>query len=97
MPQYYPPQPGGNTTTLDITATTVIKAAPGRAYIVSVTAAGSAAGGIYDNTLTTGNTAANQVGVIPEAVGTYNFYGMPTATGLVIVPPTAGTVSFSWA
>lgn len=97
MPQYFPPQPGGNITSLDITTTTVIKSAHGRIYTVSVVAAGSAAGGVYDNAATSGNTAANQVGVIPQAIGTYPFYGMPTATGIVIVPPTGGTVSVSWA
>ena len=99
MPQYYPPQPGGNTTTLDISATTVLKSAPGRVYVVSVVTAGTGgAGAIYDSVSTTGNTAANQIGVIPEAVGTYFFYGMPTATGIVVTPPiTGGVVSVSWA
>jgi hypothetical protein len=98
MPQYFPPHPGGNTTTLNISATTVLKSAPGRVYVVSVVTAGTAAGAIYDSTSTTGNTAANQIGVIPAAVGTYYFYGMPTATGIVVSPPTVtGVVSASWA
>ncbi|MGG5541954.1 hypothetical protein P4G95_09135 [Burkholderia vietnamiensis] len=97
MPQYFPPHPGGNVTSLNVTATTVIKSAPGRIYTVSVVVAGSAAGGVYDNSATSGNVAANQVGVIPQAIGTYQFYGMPTATGIVIVPPTGATLSVSWA
>lgn len=98
MPQYFPPQPGGNATTLDISTATVLKSAPGRVYVVSVVTAGSAPGAIYDSASTTGNTAANQIGVIPLAVGTYYFYGIPTVTGIVVSPPTStGVVSVSWA
>lgn len=90
------PLPGGTNTTLDITATTVIKASPGRVYTVSVLVAGSAAGGVYDNTLTTGNTVANQIGVIPNTAGVLNFNAMPTAAGIVVVPGTGQTLAISW-
>ncbi|SDH09432.1 hypothetical protein SAMN05216466_10777 [Paraburkholderia phenazinium] len=96
MPQYFPPQPGGNTTTLDITAAAVIKNSPGRVYVVSVLSLGTAVGAIFDSASTSGNTVANQIGVIPEAVGTYYFYGIPTATGIVVTPPTTSTISVSW-
>lgn len=91
------PIPGGTTTTLDITSATVIKASPGRVFSVNVMgAAGSALGAIYDSTSTTGNTIANQIGAIPEAMGPYSFNAMPTANGIVVVPPTGSTVSVSW-
>lgn len=91
------PVPGGTSTTLDVTAATVIKSSAGRVFSVNVMgAAGSAVGAIYDSTSTTGNTIANQIGVIPEALGPYSFYAMPTANGIVVVPPTGSTVSISW-
>lgn len=90
------PLPGGTNTTLDITAAAVIKASPGRVYTVSVLVAGSAAGGVYDNTLTTGNTVANQIGVIPNTAGVLNFNAMPTAAGIVVVPGTGQTLAISW-
>jgi hypothetical protein len=91
------PLPGGTTTTLDITTATVIKSSAGRVFQISVMGtAGSAVGAIYDATSTSGNTVANQIAVIPEAIGTYPFYAVPTATGIVVVPPTGSTVSVSW-
>jgi hypothetical protein len=91
------PIPGGTTTTLDITTATVIKNSAGRVFQISVMgAAGSAVGAIYDSTSTSGNSAANQVAVIPEAIGTYPFYAVPTAAGIVVVPPTGSTISVSW-
>lgn len=98
MPQYpLAPIPGGTTSTLDITAATVIKSSPGRVFTVSVmVAAGSAVGAIYDSVSTTGNSITNQLAPIPEAIGTYNINAAPTSTGIVVVPPTGSTVSVSW-
>lgn len=91
------PVPGGTATSLDITVATVVKNSPGRVFQISVMgAAGSAAGAVYDSTSTSGNTAANQVAVIPQAIGTYPFYAVPTAAGIVVVPPTGSTISVSW-
>ena len=90
------PLPGGNTRTLDITAATVIKATAGRLYTISVVVAGSAAGAVYDNNATSGNTAANQIGVIPDTAGQVPFYGFPTSTGIVVVPGTGQTLAVSW-
>ena len=92
------PLPGGNANTKNITATTIVKATAGRVYTVSVVVAGSAAGSIYDNNSTsTGNTAANQIGTIPDAVGQYSFGGFPTSTGITLVPGTGQTLAISWA
>lgn len=90
------PLPGGNTRTLNITAATVIKATAGRLYTVAVVVAGTATGAVYDNTLTTGNTAANQIGTIPDVVGQVPFYGFPTSNGIVVVPGTGQTLAVSW-
>lgn len=90
------PLPGGNTRTLDITVATVIKATAGRVYTVSVLVAGSTTGAVYDNTATTGNTAANQIGTIPDTVGQYAFNGFPTSSGIVVVPGTGQTLAVSW-
>jgi hypothetical protein len=100
MPQYpLVPVPGGTATTLDITTATVIKSSPGRVYTISVVSgSGSTAGAVYDSTSTSGNTAANSLGEIPAALTTapINFNAMPTATGIVVVPPTGYTVAVSW-
>jgi hypothetical protein len=99
MPQYpLAPIPGGTTTTLDITTATVIKSSPGRVFTVSVVSGtGSTAGAVYDATSTSGNTVANQVGVIAAAVGApINFNAAPTANGIVVVPPTGYTIAVSW-
>lgn len=91
------PLPGGNASTKNITATTVIKATAGRVYTVSVVVAGSAAGSVYDNNSTSaGNTAANQIGTIPDTVGQVPFYGFPTSTGITLVPGTGQTLAISW-
>ena len=97
MPQYpLVPVPGGTSTTLSITAATVIKASPGRLFTVSVIVAGSAAGAVYDNTATTGNSAANQIGVVPNTAGVINFNAMPTANGIVVAPGTGQTLAVSF-
>lgn len=90
------PAPGGIATTLDITAATVIKSSPGRLFTVSVVVAGSAVGSVYDSASTTGNTAANQIGVIADVAGPINFNAMPTAAGIVVVPGTGQTLAVSW-
>lgn len=90
------PLPGGNTRTLNITAATAIKTTAGRLYTVAVVVAGSTNGAVYDNNVTTGNTAANQIGVIPDALGQVPFYGFPTSNGIVVVPGTGQTLSVSW-
>jgi hypothetical protein len=65
-------------------------------FTVSVITAG-AAGAIYDNnSVSTGNTAANQIGTIPAVVGTYPFYGWPCAIGITYVPGAAQVISVSY-
>jgi hypothetical protein len=98
MAQYpLAPIPGGTATTFNITAAAIIKSSPGRVWTVSVLVAGSTAGAVYDSTSTSGNTAANQIGVIPDtAAAPINFNAMPTANGIVVVPGTGQTLAISW-
>jgi hypothetical protein len=86
---------GGILSFLDISAATAVKSMQGRIVRVNVTTAGSAAGAIYDNPTTAGVGAANLVAEIPNVVGSY-LIDFPCATGIVIVPPTAGVVSVSF-
>lgn len=85
----------GADATLNITATTVIKPTSGRVQRVQVLVAGSAAGAVYDSTSTSGNTAANQVGVIPNAVGSY-LIDMPVMQGIVLAPGAGQTLAISY-
>jgi len=85
----------GTKTFFDIAAATVIKSAAGRIAKVSVIVAGSTNGAIYDATSTSGNTAANQLAVIPEAVGVY-LIDMPAFNGIVIAPGTSQVVTVSY-
>lgn len=86
---------GGQSQTYNITAATVIKAAPGRVFRVNVQVAGSTTGTVND-CLTTGAAAiANQVAVIPDTVGPL-LLEWPCATGIVVVPGTGQTLSVSY-
>lgn len=88
------PYPGGNRSVLNITAATVVKATSGVLVTVSVFVAGSAAGAAYDLATNT-PAAANEIGVIPNAVGLYEFQ-WPCSTGILIVPGTGQSVSVSY-
>lgn len=97
MTQPYGPGPFGAHNVLNITATTVLKAAQGVLWSVSVNVLGSAAGGVYDAATTGGDVAANLIGVIPEAVTAQPLvFNWLCYTGILIVPPTGGTVSVSF-
>lgn len=85
----------GMDTRLNITAATVVKAAPGRVARVSVIVAGSAAGSV-NNALTTGAAAAsNQLFVVPNTAGSY-VIDMYCSTGIVVVPGTGQTLAVSY-
>lgn len=96
MPQYpLNPRAGGNNSALDVSTTTVIKATPGTVFTVSVTTAGSAAGGVYDAATTAGDIAANLVAAIPDAVGV-TVLTWPCATGILVKPGTGQVLSVSF-
>lgn len=88
---------GGVSSSLALGAatTTVIKAAPGRICSISVTTAGTTVGAVYDSKLTTGNSAKNQLFVIPNTVGVTKLE-WPCSVGIVITTGTGQTVSVSY-
>jgi hypothetical protein len=85
----------GQLSSLNITADATVKAAAGRSFKVSVIVAGSAAGALHDCATTGAAAAANQVGVIPNTVGVYDF-NWPHATGIVIKIGTGQTLAISY-
>lgn len=89
------PRLGGNSAHLNVTAPTVIKASPGTVFHVNVITAPSAAGGVYDIDTTGAAATANQIAVVPTAVGTLDLT-FPCFTGIVVDPGTAGVVSVSY-
>lgn len=89
------PRMGGSQSTLNITAATVVKAAPGTIWRVNVVVAGTAAGAVYDAATTAGDTAANQIASIPDTVGPIDLT-FPCATGILVVPGTSQTLAVSF-
>lgn len=88
------PTPQGSESWLNITAATVVKATPGVVVSIAVVATSTTVGAIYDATSTSGNTAANQVGVIPAVTGGGNYViGALCASGIVIAPGSGQTVA----
>ena len=87
------PTPGGSQNKYGVTATTLLRSGQSVLFRVSVTVAGSAAGAAYDSNST--SSLNNQIGAIPSAVGVYEFI-WPCSTGIVVVPPTGGTISVSY-
>jgi hypothetical protein len=78
-----------------VAAAAVVKSGPARVQRVQVIVAGSAAGAVYDSNTTSGNTAANQVAVIPNAVGTY-LIDMPVGAGICVAPGAGQTLAVSY-
>lgn len=81
--------------TYNITAATVVKAAPGYLVRIAVIVAGSAAGTANDVLTTGAVAAANQIAAIPNTVGVIQI-AWPCATGIVVVPGTGMTVAVSY-
>jgi hypothetical protein len=84
----------GVDTLFNVSANTVVKANAGRLIRVSVITAG-AVGSVHDIDTVGGAAAANQIGVIPAAVGVYLF-DWPCNTGIVYKPGAAQVVSISY-
>lgn len=81
---------------LCITQNTVAKATPGTVGTVSVSAAGSATGAIFDcATATLAATASNLIALVPNTIGplVLNF---PCLVGLTIIPGIGQTLSVSY-
>jgi len=90
MYDYYAQQ-----SSLNLSTSTLIKAAPGRVARVNVVTAGSTAGALYDAATVGGAAASNEIAVIPNTVGQYQF-DWPFFAGLVFVPGTGQVISISW-
>lgn len=83
----------GTAVAKDIAAATLVVQGPARLCTVVVTAAGSAAGAIYD-----GNAASVTSGVvyvIPMTVGV-QVVNMPVTSGIVVAPGTGQKVAISY-
>lgn len=76
---------------LNITTTTLIKAAPGMLVSFAVTVAGSAAGTINDSATTGAAAASNAMAPTPNTAGIY-YYPAQFKNGLVVVPGTGQTI-----
>jgi hypothetical protein len=85
----------GTSSSLNLTAATVVKATAGRAVRVSVLVAGTAPGTVNDTTTTAGAALANEVFEIPNTVGMFEL-DWPCASGIVVVPGTGQTVAVSY-
>jgi hypothetical protein len=85
----------GNKSALNVSAATVIKAAPGRICKVNVTTAGSTNGTISDVLTTGAVAAANLVISIPDTVGSYDV-DFPCLVGIVFTPGTGMVASISY-
>jgi len=84
----------GLSSSLNISAATVIKATPGRLVRISVIVAGSV-GTANDCTTTGGAAAANEIAVIPAAVGPV-LLDWPCLAGIVVVPGAGQTIAVSF-
>lgn len=95
MSQNFGPRPGGNASSLDISAAAVVKASPGTLYRISVTTAGTTAGSANDVATVAGVAAANLICEIPNTVGVTELV-WPCGAGIVITPGTGQIISVSF-
>lgn len=96
MPQYPYALPAGGTQNMsNLSASTVVKAAPGQVCTFSVTTAGSAAGSFHDCTTTGAAAASNATLVVPNTVGNYTV-PFRHAAGIVFVPGSGQVISVSY-
>lgn len=87
--------PGLASTTLNVSASTVIKASAGQVFCLNVTTAGSTTGSLHDCATTGAAGAANLVFTVPDTVGNYRV-DFPFATGIVYVPGTGQVAALAW-
>ena len=85
----------GSSSTLNVTAATVIKASAGRVCRIAVVVAGSATGAIYDHATTSGVGAGHQIFTINDVAGNYQV-DWPCSNGIVVVPGTGMTVAVTY-
>lgn len=94
------PRPGGNQSSLHLTAPAVVKAAPGTVMRVVVQTAATAGNfGVYDTTTVAGAAVGNAIYLATAswpAAGTVITLEFPCFNGIVINPGTGGAVSVSY-
>lgn len=87
-------------TQLGISSTTVVKIGPGFCQAITVTISGGAGGMAYDGTAVSGSAVVSGSPFAPIGgalgVTTFTGDGWPLQFGLVIVPPSGGTVNVSF-
>jgi hypothetical protein len=83
------------TTTLNVTAQTVIKASPGRLVRIDVTVAGTTAGSVNDTTTIAGIATSNLVASIPAVVGPL-WLDWPCLAGIVVTPGASQTSTVAY-
>lgn len=99
MPQYpYAIPPGGTQTTLNVSANTLVKGAPGKVFRLVFNTASTTAPAVYDFATVTGFAAANLIwqGGTTTAAQTVVTLEFPCLNGIVVVPGGA-TVAVSYA
>jgi hypothetical protein len=93
---------GGNSSSLNITAQTVIKATPGRVFKLIINAAGTAGAWALNDCSTVGAIAASNLvwemafGATTNVEGTIVTIDFPFATGIVLTVPTGAIGSLSF-
>lgn len=93
LPRHQPEY--GQSSTNNVSASTVIKATAGRVFRVSVVTAGSAAGAVHDAATTGAAAAGNKIATIPNAVGIYDL-NWPCTSGIVLIPGTGQVLAISY-
>lgn len=86
---------GSLTSSLNVTALSLVKVGVGKVAKVVVLTAGSTAGKISDVATTGGVAAANLIFNIPNTVAVYDL-DFPIALGLVVTPGTGQVLSISY-
>jgi len=98
IPVWEAPAPAGVTgqnSALNITVSTVVKAAPGQVLTATEVVAGNAPGTINDCLTTGAAAAANQIATLPASVGSQRL-DFPCQVGIVVVPGTGQTIAISY-
>jgi hypothetical protein len=99
MPQYpYAIPPGGTQTTLNVTASTAVKTAPGKVFRLVFNTASTTAPAVYDSASVGGIAAANLIwqGGTTTAAQSVITLEFPCLNGITVVPGGA-TVAVSYA
>jgi len=86
----------GVSTLEGITAPTVVKASAGRIVSVSIIVAGSATGMIYDSASLAENAPLWVIPMAAKTDGEPYEVGLPTDSGILVVPGSGQTIAVSW-